>query len=85
MVDSNKNKKLIYETNLTMQILQIRHGQWFGVQHLILDLKIFGDSEDFIFARTLFPNFARRFIMDSVPKKTVRNFLVGRWTPLLSS
>ena len=25
------------------------------------------------------------FIMDSVPKKTLREFLLGRWTPLLSS
>ena len=26
-----------------------------------------------------------RFIMNSVPKKTVREFLLVRWTPLLSS
>ena len=31
----------------------------------------------------LFYDFAPRFIMDSVPKKTVREFQLGRWTPLL--
>ena len=55
------------------------------MQYLILDLKIFSDSEDFIFTGTIFHNFAPRFIMDSVPKKTVHEFLVGIWTPLISS
>ena len=34
---------------------------------------------------TIFHNFTPRFIMDSVPKKTVRELLLSRWTPLLSS
>ena len=68
-----------------MKVLQIRHGQWFGVQYLILDLKTLSPSEDFIFRGTMFHNFAPRFIMDSVPKETVHEFLLGRWTPLLSS
>ena len=52
---------------------------------MILDLKIFSDSEGFIFTGTVFHNFAPRFIMDSIPKKIVREFLVDRWTPLLVS
>ena len=43
----------------------------FGVQYLILDLKTLSDSEDFMFSEI---NFAPRFIMDSVPKKTVLSF-----------
>ena len=43
----------------------------FGVQYLILDLKTLSDSEDFMFSGT---NSAPRFIMDSVPKKTVLSF-----------
>ena len=52
---------------------------------MILELKIFSDSKDFIFKGTIFHNFAPRLIMDSVPKKTVSKFLVGIRTPLLSS
>ena len=36
-----------------MQVLQIRHGQWFGVQYLVLDLKTLSNSEDFIFWGTI--------------------------------
>ena len=43
----------------------------FGVQYLILDLKTLSDSEDFMFSGI---NSAPRFIMDSVPKKTVLSF-----------
>ena len=68
-----------------MQVLQIRHGQWFGVQYLVLDLKTLSNSEDFIFWGTIFHNFAPRFIMDSTPKKTLGEFLLGKWTPLPSS
>ena len=51
----------------------------------VLDLKTMSYSEDSIFSGTIFHNFAPRFVMDSVPKKTVSEFLLGRWTPLLSS
>ena len=78
MMDSNKNKNLIYETSLTSVGFANRYGQWFGVHYLILDLKMFSDSEDFIFTGTIFHNFSPRFIMDSVPKKTVCGFLIGR-------
>ena len=30
-----------------MYVLQIWHGQWFGIQYLILDLNTLIDSEDF--------------------------------------
>ena len=43
----------------------------FGVQYLILDLKTLSDSEDFMFSGI---NSAPRFIMASVPKKTVLSF-----------
>ena len=59
-----------------MLVLQIRHGQWFGVQYLILNLKTLSDSEDFIFWGIIFHNFVPKFIMDSVPKKTVSFCLV---------
>ena len=68
-----------------MYLLQILREQWFGAQYVILDLKRLSDLEDFISSGTIFHNFARRFIIDSLPKKTVRQFLVGRWTPFLSS
>ena len=45
MVDLNKNKNLIYETNLTNVGFANWHGEWFGVQYFILDLKIFSDSQ----------------------------------------
>ena len=45
MVDLNKNKNLNYETNLTNVGFANWHGEWFGVQYLILDLKIFSDSQ----------------------------------------
>ena len=56
-----------------------------GVQCLVLDLKTFSNSEDFIFTDFIFHNFAAMFFMDSAPKKPVREFLVGRWTPIPSS
>ena len=68
-----------------MQVLQIRHGQWFDVEYLILDLKTLSDSKVFIFWGSTFHKFAPGFIMESIPKKTVLEFLLGRWTPLLSS
>ena len=54
-----------------MYVLQIGMDKRFGVQYLILDLKTLSDSEDFMFSGT---NSAPRFIMDSVPKKTVLSF-----------
>ena len=70
-----------------MQVLEILHGQWFGVQYLMFDLKTFSNLEEFLSSRTIFHSSASRFVMDSVPNKTVFLcvFLVGRWTPLLSS
>ena len=53
-----------------MKVLQIGQGQLFGVQYLI--------------SGTIFHNFTPGFIMGSVPKKTVREILLGRWTALLS-
>ena len=58
-----------------MKVLQIPHGQWFGVQYLILDLKTLSDSEDVIFSRIRFHNFAPRFIMDTLLNKTVEKLL----------
>ena len=54
-----------------MYVLQIGMDKRFGVQYLILDLKTLSDSEDFMFSGI---NSAPRFIMDSVPKKTVLSF-----------
>ena len=57
-----------------MKVLQIPHGQLFGVQYLILDLKTLSDSEDDIFSRITFHNFAPRFIMDTLLNKTVEKY-----------
>ena len=64
MVDSNKNKNLIYKTALTNVGFTNSARTMFGVRYLVLDLKTFSDSEDFIFTGTVFHNFAPRFIMD---------------------
>ena len=85
MVDSNKSKNSIYETNLTNVGFANLARTMIWCPVLILDLKSFSDSEGFIFPGTIFHNFPFRFIMDSVPKKTVREFLVGRWRPSVSS
>ena len=54
------------------------HGQWFGVQYLILDLKTLNDSEDFIFWETTFNNFAPRFIIDQYRRK-LNSLLLARY------
>ena len=57
MVDLNRNENLIYETNLTnvgFANLASRHEQRICVQCLILDLRTFCDSEDFLFTGTIF-------------------------------
>ena len=59
MVNSNKN--LIYEMNLTdlgFADWTWTMEQWFGIRSLILDLKIFSDSQNFVFAGTIFRNLA---------------------------
>ena len=38
-----------------------------------------------MFSGSIFHKFVLSFIMDSVAKKTVNEFLVGRWTPLVSN
>ena len=75
---SGKYNNTLYGTINTNRLMI-----WF--QYLILDLEIFSDSQGFIFTGTVFHNFAPRFIIDSLLKKTVREFLVDRWTPLLVS
>ena len=84
MVDSNKNKNFICKTNLTDKGFanSARAMIWCSVSNF--------RSENIQGFRGLYilnhiPQFCPRFIMDSVPNKTVREFLVGRWTPLQSS
>ena len=38
-----------------------------------------------MYSGSIFDKFVLSFIIDSVAKKTVSEFLVGRWTPLVSS
>ena len=61
-----------------MLVSSILWEEWFHIRFLILDLKTFGNSEDFISPETIFYNFAERFIKDSQRKETI-SFCADFW------